>query len=195
MTQMEANKLYEGPNIDMPKKYSGIIRLMLLATFYAPAIPFALIFTLLGLTLWYWADKVIITLRGKCVEMEQYTLLRRIALPKSVNNVLADSMVEYLEWTAGTFAVKKLFIKTNPKIFQQIGNVIYTYTLKNSFGEPAFSGPCKALAWVTLGISLFHIYFPMQSLNKKVFSVKAGSEETETFDFARINFTTVSFSF
>jgi len=58
MTQMEANKLYEGPNIDMPKKYSGIIRLMLFATFYAPAIPFALIFTLLGLTLWYWADKV-----------------------------------------------------------------------------------------------------------------------------------------
>jgi len=32
----------------------------------------------------------------------------------------------------------------------------------------------------------------MQSLNKKVFAVKVDSAETETFDFARINFTTVS---
>jgi len=43
--------------------------------------------------------------------------LRRIALPKSVNNVLADSMVEYLEWTAGTFAVRFFVIEIDSNYF------------------------------------------------------------------------------
>ncbi len=44
-------------------------------------------------------------------------MLRRIALPKSVNNVLADSMVEYLEWTAGTFAVRFFVIEIDSNYF------------------------------------------------------------------------------
>jgi len=58
MTQRDAHILYEGPVLAMPTKYAGMIKMVLLATFYAPAIPFALIYTIPGLILWYWADKV-----------------------------------------------------------------------------------------------------------------------------------------
>lgn len=51
-------RLYEGPVLAMPTKYAGMIKMVLLATFYAPALPFALIYTIPGLILWYWADKV-----------------------------------------------------------------------------------------------------------------------------------------
>jgi len=43
----------------MPKKYAGLIKVVLLTTFYASAIPFAYIFTIVGLIAWFWADKVI----------------------------------------------------------------------------------------------------------------------------------------
>jgi len=91
LTQMEANILFEGQIFHMPKKYAGLSKVVLLTTFYAPAIPFAFIFTIIGLIIWFWTDK--------------YVLLRRLALPQSINHDLTDSMVEYLEWSTVTFAV------------------------------------------------------------------------------------------
>jgi len=161
LTQMKANLLYEGPILDLPFKYAGMIKTVLLATFYTPAMPFALIFTTVGLALWFWADK--------------WVLIRRLVLPKSINNDLTDSMVEYLEWAVFTFAA---------------GNVVYVYTLKNSLGEFAFDDTSRALVWVTLGISLFHIYFPMEALNKKLLPIHQKACETKTFSEARLNFTT-----
>jgi len=46
--------------MDLPKRYAMVIKFVLLATFYAPAIPFALIYTVIGLGLWYWANKVVL---------------------------------------------------------------------------------------------------------------------------------------
>jgi len=65
MNQMKANSLYEGPNFDLPLKYAGMIKTVLLATFYAPAIPFSLVYTIIGLGLWFWTDKVKIELSLK----------------------------------------------------------------------------------------------------------------------------------
>lgn len=52
-------RLFEGPDIDIPEKYAYLIRTMLLASFYAPGMPFALVYSTIGLILTYWADKVI----------------------------------------------------------------------------------------------------------------------------------------
>lgn len=58
MTQRQAHRFFEGMDMDMADKYATLIRTILLASFYAPAIPFALIFSLMGLLLTYWTDKV-----------------------------------------------------------------------------------------------------------------------------------------
>jgi len=161
MNQKAAHILYEGPVMAMPTKYAGMIKIVLLATFYAPAIPFSLIYTIPGLALWYWADK--------------YTLLRRNALPNAIDDDLADAMVEYLEWAAATFAC---------------GNILYVFTLKDQFDEFAFNDTAKSLVWITLGISLFHIIFPMEALNQKLFPIEDLVTETQTFEEARLGFPT-----
>ena len=46
--------------------------------------------------------------------------------------------------------------------------------------------------WVTLGISLFHVVFPMEYLNKKLFPIKDEVTETDTFEEARLEFHSVN---
>lgn len=58
LTQAEANELFEGLKIDIAGKYAILLKSMLLTCFYAPAMPIALVFTIVGLILTYWADKV-----------------------------------------------------------------------------------------------------------------------------------------
>jgi len=162
LTQSQANTLYEGSLLDMPKKYAEIIKIMLLASFYAPALPFSIIFTIIGLVLWFWIDK--------------YVMLSRMGLPKSISKDLTDTAVEYLEWAACTFAV---------------GNIVYVYTLKNSVDELAFTDTARSLIWITLGISLFHIYFPMEMVNKRFLKVeKKGDDVDIDFEGAELKFNT-----
>lgn len=146
----------------MPKKYAGLIKIVLLTAFYAPAMPFVLIFTIIGLTLWFWADK--------------YMLLKHMSLPKSIDDDLTEAMVEYLEWAACTFAV---------------GSIMFAYTMKDESGELAFHDTARALLWLALGVSLFHIFFPMETLNKKLFKVTHKACEDQTFEEARVNFASV----
>jgi hypothetical protein len=91
---------------------------------------------------------------------------------------LTDTMTEFLEWSAFLFA---------------IGNVIVTQTLFNSNGEESFSTLPQGLIWAPVGISLFHIFFPMDWLNETLFKIEDKVTETETYDQARIEFMTVSF--
>jgi len=82
-------------------------------------------------------------------------------------------MVEYLEWAACTFAV---------------GSIMYAYTLKDSTDEFAFKDTARSLIWLALAISLFHIFFPMSVLNKKLFKIKSSPCENQTFEEARLSF-------
>jgi len=161
MTQRQAHHFFEGADMDMADKYATLIRTILLASFYAPAIPFALIFSLVGLLLTYWADK--------------YVLLRRIALPKSLNNDLTNTMVEYLEWMAFMFS---------------LGNLMFMYTLKDSQSDLVYDSTASIWNWITLGVSLFHIYFPMEWLNRILFPITKERTETDSYEQARFDFTT-----
>ena len=76
-------------------------------------------------------------------------------------------------------------------IFLKVGNILYIFTLKNTTENLAFNDISLLLAWITLGISLFHIIFPMELLNKKLFPVEDLVTETQTFEQARIEFSTV----
>jgi len=69
---------------------------------------------------------------------------------------------------------------------------VYAYTLKNSENEFAFDTASRVLVWIALGISLFHIYFPMEALNRKLLPVHQKACETKTFNEARLNFFTVT---
>lgn len=161
MMQKDAHNLYEGSNMLIPVKYATTMKMMLMACFYAPFMPFSLIYAVAGLVLCYWADK--------------YVLLRRHALPKSLNDSLAKDMVESLEWAA---------------FFFSMGNIACVFSLKDFVGDIAFSRETTPMVWITFGISLFHIFFPMESLNTKLFPIKDLVTEIRSFEDARISFTT-----
>jgi len=161
LTQSEANKLYEGPTLDLPKRYAMVIKFVLMATFYAPAVPFALVFTIIGLGLFYWANK--------------YMLLRVMTTPRPINTDLTDTMVRYLEGAKAAFAV---------------GNLLYVSTLRNKEDDLAFSDTGRGLIWVTLTISLLHFFLPMSSINEKIFKTEKSKPKAETFHKARLDFIT-----
>jgi len=161
LTQKQANDLHEGSSIPMPARFAALIKVVLLTTFYAPAIPIAAVFSIGGLTLWYWAEK--------------YNLFRRSILPPSIDDELANSMIEYLEWAACTFA---------------IGNIIYVFSLTNASDDLAFPHEARIVIWITLGVSLFHIFFPMGLLNETLFPIKDEVTEHQTYEQARLEFQT-----
>jgi hypothetical protein len=73
-----------------------------------------------------------------------------------------------------------------------MGNFLFTYTLQGSSDEDTYNQLPNVLIWVTLGTSLFHIYFPMGWLNKQIFRIPVDKNETETYQQARFEFTTVN---
>ncbi len=161
INQKQAHDLFEGMKIDMSYKYSLLIKTMLLTAFYTPAIPVAGLFAMIGLGVVYWTDK--------------YILLRRSALPFQLGTELTESMTEYLEWMTFMFS---------------LGNILVIYSLQDSNHTLAFADNAKMWGWITLIVSLIHIFFPMDYLNKKLFPIKDLVTENESYEEARVNFYT-----
>jgi hypothetical protein len=99
MRQVEAHDLYEGCAMDMASKYAVVSKTVLLTSFYASAIPFASIFSLIGLFLTYWFNK--------------WVLLKRNILPNELGAQLQIAITHYIEWSAFLYALGSLFFYMN----------------------------------------------------------------------------------
>lgn len=161
LNQMEAHAIYEGVTVDMSYKHALLIKTMLLTCFYAPAMPFALIITAVGLVLVYWADK--------------YVLLRRAALPFALGAELATTMIEYLELSALAYS---------------LGNLVFVFTLKNAEDQLVFLNSPHFLIWGAIAISAINLVLPMELVNKTLFPIKDDVIEVDTYDKARVDFYT-----
>lgn len=73
-----------------------------------------------------------------------------------------------------------------------MGNIACVFTLKDYDGQIAFEPNNSPMVWVTFGISIFHIFFPMESLNTRLFPIKDEVTESRTFEEVRNSFSTVS---
>lgn len=98
MTQKEANQLFEDFACDFAEKYSCLIKSMFVAALYAPILPMALVWTIIGNFLMYYVDK--------------YNILRRSSIGKSLGATLALEMTEVLEWFLIIFGVSNFFFNT-----------------------------------------------------------------------------------
>ena len=59
MTKKEIFATYTPPVFDMGTIYGKVIMIMFTTCFYAPLLPIALIYTIIGLTFYFWVTKVI----------------------------------------------------------------------------------------------------------------------------------------
>ena len=160
LNQKAAHTLFEGTQYDMSYKYAMLMKTILLTCFFAPAIPIALIISVLGLSAMYWVDK--------------YLLLRRAALPSALGGELTRSMIEYIEWAGFMYAA---------------GNAFFYYTLQDLSGNQATESS-PVIVWAGVILSLINIYLPMGYINKMLFEIVDDVSEEDVYDFARLGFYT-----
>ncbi|CAD8076135.1 unnamed protein product [Paramecium primaurelia] len=83
LNQIEANKLFEGPQVQFYDQYSYLCKTTWLTLFFAPLIPISILFGLIGLILYYWIQK--------------YLLLRRNRKPPFQSSHLDREMLNLLD--------------------------------------------------------------------------------------------------
>ncbi|CAD8169509.1 unnamed protein product [Paramecium pentaurelia] len=83
LTQQEANEIMEMPDYSSAKRYGDIMKTMWFTFFYGDIIPLGILFSIMGLTLYYFVDK--------------YNVLRRRTIKESLSKHLSIEMIEMLE--------------------------------------------------------------------------------------------------
>jgi len=161
MTQQKAHEVFELTEVDLSYQNSFLVKTVLVTAFFAPVIPVGLVFSIIGLILNYWVDK--------------YTLLRRNALPISLDHALNNHMMRVLEWTGFVFAM---------------GNLLFATTLKTFDDTSVYSNVYGIVVVGTIVLSLLHIIFPTERLNTEFFRVKLDSRINQPYDESRVLFPT-----
>lgn len=161
ITQQKAHELFEEVEMDLSYQNSFLVKTVLVSAFFAPAVPFALIISILGLILNYWVDK--------------YLLLRRNSLPISLGNDLNTYMLSVLEWTSCAFS---------------IGNLLFILTLEDSSHLSVFSNVSKIIVLLAIFLSLLHTFFPMDFFSSKLLRNQQASMDNKLYDDSRVQFPT-----
>lgn len=161
MTQQKAHALFEELEIDLSFKNAYLIKTMLVSAFFAPALPLALIISIIGLIACYWADK--------------YILLRYSSLPIALNHTLNNQMLKALEWTGFMFSA---------------GNLLFILTLHDSEGVSVYTYMPKLVVYGAILLSLLHLTLPMTYINAHLFHIPHEVAEDVPYDEARIDFPT-----
>ena len=84
MTQKEANLFFEDSACDFAEKYSTLLKNLFMAALYAPILPVAIFWTIIGNFFLFYVEK--------------YNILRRNSICRSLGPSLAREMTEFLEW-------------------------------------------------------------------------------------------------
>ncbi|EGR32765.1 hypothetical protein IMG5_070910 [Ichthyophthirius multifiliis] len=84
LTQKQANILMEHPDYAMGKRYADVMKTMWFTFFYSPAIPMATLWSILGIIIYYFADK--------------YNLIYRRTVKENIGKGLTFEMIEMIEY-------------------------------------------------------------------------------------------------
>mmetsp|Transcript_19221 Transcript_19221/g.35150 ORF Transcript_19221/g.35150 Transcript_19221/m.35150 type:complete len:1032 (+) Transcript_19221:5159-8254(+) len=90
-TQAEANMIFEGPPVDMAQRYANVMKTFIVTCAFAALIPLGVLFSLFGLILSYWVDKIL--------------LLRRHARPSRLSGKLSETMSLFVPWAVLIYAI------------------------------------------------------------------------------------------
>jgi len=156
LTQEQAHELFQGPPFDIDWRYGYLIMTMFLTMFYAPILPMGIVYTIIGLTLTYWADK--------------YVFLYRIVLPPSLSSSMQENIMNYMQWMLFFFAA---------------GNLIFGITLQNDELKTAYETTPKILYWAGIVITTLNLILPMRAINEYLYPLDESPTETLSYDEAK----------
>lgn len=87
----------EGPPYVNGKRYADIMKTMWFTFLYSPMIPTGVLWSILGLLIYYWADK--------------YNVIRRYTVKENLSKNLTIAMIDFLEYIVIWHAFGNFFFK------------------------------------------------------------------------------------
>ncbi|CAK58012.1 unnamed protein product (macronuclear) [Paramecium tetraurelia] len=92
LTQQEANEIMEMPDYSQAKRYGDIMKTMWFTFFYGDIIPLGILFSIMGLTLYYFVDKYNESL-SKHLSIEMIEMLELIIIFTGIGNTVVSSIL------------------------------------------------------------------------------------------------------
>jgi hypothetical protein len=129
----------------MPKRYSYILKTLLLTALYAPMIPIVVAISLIGLAFFYAVEKLLFR--------------TSYAMPHTISSMTFKCSLELLEYFLITFATGQF--------------VIYAYFYNYQVGELPLNW--LVTIFITLGLALANSALPMDAINERLFTIKESS--------------------
>lgn len=159
LSQSEAQKLFEGPELDMPQRYATLMKTYLLTVVYAPMMPFSFLFGLLALCIQYWVDK--------------YMLLRVHARPVRLSHDLDEIMIQVIPVGAMLYAC---------------ANWIFFVDFDGDFYVPGMVGVVTTIACYLLPVKKIRKIVGLKRSSKVKASVNTLSESEKKYEDAAVDF-------
>jgi hypothetical protein len=168
MTQQEANKLCEGPNIDAANVISNFMNMIMTCIFYSPLIPHAIPLALISTFINYWIVK--------------YKLLRVYKMPDMFSDLMATFFSNFMPWIVltWTLAISFFYLRTAEE-----WNHLITDEKKK-----LFSKNFSIFALVTLGISVLCIVLPLRTFINRCVDKNEVLNDEKTYDSLALVFNT-----
>ena len=102
LTQSEANSLMEKPHYSIGKRYAEILQGVWFTFLYGSLIPIGSVFTLIGLSLFYWIDKYNLLRRSSVLQnisshicLKAVTLLDVTPILRPLGQIIFDGQIRY----------------------------------------------------------------------------------------------------
>lgn len=159
LSQREAQKLFEGPEVDMPQRYATLMKTYLLTVVYAPMMPFSFLFGLLALCIQYWVDK--------------YMLLRVHCRPVRLSHDLDEVMIQVIPVGAVLYAC---------------ANWIFFVDLEDDFFVPGVVGVVTTIVCYLLPVKKIRKIVGLKRSVKVKASVNTLSESEKKYEDAAVDF-------
>jgi len=136
MTQIDANKLYEGPQLLMSNVFANAGNLILTATFFHPLLPISIPIAFIGFILYYWVNK--------------YTLLRVVERPEEMSGLIPIFFANLMPFIAFFWALSLA--------------LFYNTLFRDTFKESSSIAKRDTVLWTVLGFCVFFLLIPVRTI-------------------------------
>ncbi|CAD8126002.1 unnamed protein product [Paramecium sonneborni] len=99
LNQMEANQLFEGPQVSFYDQYSYLCKTTWLTLFFAPITPISILFGLIGLILYYWIQKYLLFRRNRKPPFQSSHLDREMLSLLDLSPLLLSTMQFLIDYS------------------------------------------------------------------------------------------------
>lgn len=136
--QIQANRIFQGPNINIHLKYAFILKTLWLTAFFMPAVPAVIAISFVGLLLNYWIQK--------------YLFSGAYTAPEAISSYLSNHVLNLLDYTPLWVTLGSFFL----------------HLLRKNFNYNEVESEIKNFHYLFFFLSIVNIFLPYYSILKRL---------------------------